>query len=144
MLIATGQPITAALLRSIYGTDWDTWTPVFTGTGGPTVIGSAGGEWRRVGEKTVIFSVQWTVAVAGTGSSFVTWTLPTAPARFRRWTFPGGNESAIGRPGLYAETFVGGTGAVVDRMRFNGNTNFVASMLEVGQIYQFSGLYREA
>lgn len=143
MLIAAGMRLTAQLLRAIYGTDWEDWTP--TVSGGGTAVLSAGGRWRRIGEKTVAFTVQWSVLTGGGGSSNVTWTLPTSPSRARRWIFTGGHEGgSVTRPGLYATTFTGGSGTTVDRIRFNGNNNFVGSMLEINQIYNFSGIYEEA
>lgn len=131
-----------ALATTAAGTEWDVWTPTFTGLGSGVM--SAGGRWRRTGKKTVLCTVQWSVTTAGTGSANVTFTLPTAPSRARRWTFVGGNEAGIGRSGLYAETFTGGTGTTVDRIRFAGNTSLVGSMLEGTQIYHFSGEYEEA
>lgn len=131
-----------ALATTATGTAWDTWTPTFTGIGSGVL--SAGGRWRRCGAKTVLFTLQITVTTAGTGSANVTWTLPTAPSRARRWTFVGGNEAGAVRPGLYSETFTSGTGNVVDRTRYSGHANFLGSMFESGQIYHFSGLYEEA
>lgn len=125
------------------GTAWADWTPTISG-GGSATFTSVGGRWRRTGVKTVAFTMQFNVVQGGSGSSFVTLTLPTAPSRARRWVFPGGQEAGNPRSGLYATTFTGGTGTTLDRIRFNGNSNFVGSMLEMNQIYSFSGVYEEA
>ncbi|MFG1800189.1 hypothetical protein ACGFI4_08450 [Micromonospora carbonacea] len=142
MIIASGQRVSAAFLRSIYGTDWDVWTPTITG-GGSGVF-SAGGRWRRIGEKTVIFAVNWTVTTAGTGTGSVSWTLPTAPSRARRWIFPGGHEIGTGKAGIYSTTFTGGTGTTVDRVRYGGATNLTGADMVINMLIQFSGIYEEA
>lgn len=142
MLIASGVPITAELLRAIYGTDWADWTPTISGGGAATY--SASGRWRRIGERTVAFTVQFSILVAGTGSSNVMWTLPTSPSRARRWVFPGAQEGGNAKVGLYAVTFTGGSGTTVDRVRHNGATNLVGTDLAAGAIFTFSGVYEEA
>lgn len=142
MIIATGQPVTAALLRSIYGTDWDTWTPTIGGGG--TATFSAGGRWRRIGEKTVTFTVNLSVTGVGSGAAPLSFTLPTPPARSRRWIFVGGHELGGIRNGLYGVTFTSGTGNVVDRLRYNGSTNLTGADMTVGMLIQFTGTYEEA
>ncbi|MER7164489.1 hypothetical protein ABT336_00200 [Micromonospora sp. NPDC000207] len=137
-LVVAGSPV---VTEDAFGS-WDSWVPTFSGLGLGAV--STSGRWARIARKTVSFTVNWTVTTTGTGSSNVTWTLPTAPSRARRWTFVGGHEAGIVRPGLYATTFTGGTGAVVDRMRFSGTSNVIGNMMESAQIYQFSGIYEEA
>ncbi|WP_431892650.1 hypothetical protein [Micromonospora haikouensis] len=142
MLIAAGQRITAALLRGIYGTDWDDWTSTIGGGG--SAVTTSTGRWRRIGEKTVAFTLNISVTTAGSGGSTVTWTLPTAPSRTRRWVFVGAAESGAALSGLHAVTFTGGSGAVVDRVRYGGATNLTGADLTLNKLLQFSGIYEEA
>ncbi|MFG1844918.1 hypothetical protein [Micromonospora carbonacea] len=142
MIIASGQRVTADFLRRVYGTDWDTWTPTVSGGGSATF--SAGGEWTRIGEKRVLFTVNFTVTATGSGAASLTWTLPTAPSRSRRWIFPGAAEG-ISWSGLHAVTFTSGSGLTVDRIRYAGATNLIGSALTATNIlFQFTGQYREA
>jgi hypothetical protein len=123
-------------------TEWASYVPNW-GNAGPATFSTRTGRWRRIGPKTVAFTIHVVVSGDGTGVADAVFTsLPTAPSRAVRQTFAGhvqGSNSGH----LQAVTFTSGTGVFVDRILRDG-TNLVGSAVDSGDIYTISGVYEEA
>lgn len=136
-ILATLAPVTA----------WATYTPTVSG-GGTATFSTRTGRWKRIGVKTVIFNAYFVVDSAGSGSTAVTFTLPTAPSRVVRQAFRGHAESPGGI--LQPVTFTGGSGNTVDRILYvrpGGSpeiANLTGADLTSGRIITISGTYEEA
>lgn len=122
-------------------TSWATYTPNWTNAGTGTFT-TRTGRWRRIGPKTVAFTIFVIINAAGSGAGEVETSLPTSPARTTRQTFAGHHQS--GNNGhLQAVTFTGGVGTAVDRILLDG-TNLLGSDLTAGALFTISGVYEEA
>lgn len=123
-------------------TEWASYVPNW-GNAGPATFSTRTGRWRRIGPKTVAFTIYVVVSGNGTGLVDEVFTsLPTAPTRAIRQTFSGHVEGSNNEQ-LQAVTFTGGTGVFVDRI-LRGGTNLVGSAVDAGDIYTISGVYEEA
>lgn len=130
---------------------YNTYTPAVTG-GGTVTWSTRTGWWQRVGGM-VFFTAYLVVNAAGSGASNVTITTPTNIDRTTRQIIPLHAEG-IFSAGLLsngnAVAFVGGSGAVIDRLRAsnNGATNADANItgadLLANGILTVTGWYREA
>lgn len=122
---------------------WSTWTPTWGG-GGTATFAPNSGRYKRIAPRTVVFQIYALVNVAGSGASNVTFTLPSDPTRAARHIFQGGHEAGADLVGLYAVAFTSGSGAAIDRIRYNGDTNVIGTDLTASRYLQFSGVYEEA
>lgn len=128
-------------------TSWASYTPNWSGAGSAT-FSTRTGRWRRIGPKTVVFSIYVVIGNAGSGSDPVSTSLPTAPSRAIRWTFPGHAQSSGAM--LQAVTFTGSTGTVVDRILYARPgaspelANLTGADCTSGRLFTISGIYEEA
>ena len=124
-----------------------TYTPTVTG-GGTATFSTRTGLWVRFHPRLVWFTAYFVVDTAGSGSTAVGFTLPTAPTRVVRQTFGGHAESPGGA--LRAVTFTGGSGNTVDRILYvrPGGSPEIANLtgqdLMAGRILTITGTYVEA
>lgn len=122
-----------------------TYTPTWAGLGTATLSTNTG--WYQKIGKMVMFHVKAVTSAAGSGSSNVTFTLPSTPETTtdQIWVMRYG-ENAIG----YAITFAGTATNVVDRLRIqDGATvgqvkNLVGSFITTGINININGWYWEA
>lgn len=132
-------------------TAWATYLPNVFGAGSGTFT-TRSGRWRRIGPKTVAFSVHFVMATDGSGALNVNIGLPSEPARTIRQTFSGYSEmpGAVLQAICYT-TAEGGTGVGTDRIivvnsSITGNLNGSSgnAPLTAGQEITISGVYEEA
>lgn len=140
----TGNFSVAGNISSADFTDWATYTPLWTNADGST-FATRTGRWKRIGKKTVAFSIYVDMATSGSGSGLVTTTLPTVPDRTIRQTFAGHSES----PGmvLQAITQTGGSGTTVERIlqvSATATNSLIGSDCVAGRLFTISGFYEEA
>lgn len=126
-------------------TPWTTFTPDPLGGGGSATYTVRTGRWKRNGDRTVTFTIEYIIGVAGSGSTKVTWKLPTMPNREVRWTFAGHSEN----PGSILQAILSGSGSgqVIDATLIvdaNTTNNLIGSQLSAGRVLTFSGTYEEA
>lgn len=138
--------------RIYQGNSPSTYIPTW-GNAGTAAFSSNTGTYWRLG-KVVFVTVYAVVSTAGSGTGNLTVTMPTNVSRATRQCLtvhsesngPGGSHLAGGE----VVFFVGGSGAVADRIRWDDNsaTNNEASVqgqdLLVGGIITIQGWYREA
>lgn len=124
-------------------TGWTAYTPAVV-NGGTVTWTTRAGRWKRIGEKTVAFSVLLEVAVAGSGTGVVGVDLPTNPSRAVRHVFAVSAENAVAQ--LHGLTFPSGTGATMERIRGGSGSggNLIGSDLTAGRIFTITGVYEEA
>lgn len=74
--LSVGQVLTAATMNSI-GAAWETWTPTYSASGGGTITTMTTNlaRYARI-QKIVFVELDCTVTNAGTGTGFLTFTLP--------------------------------------------------------------------
>lgn len=132
-------------------TNWTTYLPIVFGAGSGTFT-TRSGRWRRIGPKTVAFSVYFKMATDGTGTSNVNIALPTVPNRAIRQTIAGHSEG----PGAVLQAVIytsaeGGSGNLTDRILLTnsattGSLNGSAgnAPLMAGQECTITGVYEEA
>ena len=138
-------------LEASYESSFTTYTPVLTNFGTAT-FSTITGYWRYIGPKLVFVDIYIVVNAAGSGSTAMTITLPTSPYRTLRQLIPCAYEdmvSASANGGGSIICFVGGSGAVADRIRVSdpaSNTylNLDGADLRAGGIFHAQGIYREA
>jgi hypothetical protein len=130
--------------RIYQGNAPNTYTPTVAG-GGSATFTTRAGAWYRLG-KIIFLNIYIQVNAAGSGSSNVTITAPTTIDRTLRQTLPmnlEGSASIInGSATLMA--FLGGTGAVFDRVRAYDGTSLLGSDLTASMLLTVQGWYREA
>lgn len=129
--------------RFIADTGWKTYTPTVTG-GGTATWTLQIGRYKRVAEKSIMFSIFLDVNGAGSGSSNVQVALPSTPNRACRWVFPVSLESGVAISGAHGLVILGGSGAIIDRIRYAGASNLLGSDLNAGRLITISGVYEEA
>lgn len=127
------------------------YTPTITGQGSGT-FSVLTGRWARIAPKLVWFLAYWQVSVAGSGSTVLTVTTPTAPDRnFRQIiyaAFEGATTPSIRSASVWS--FTGGTGTTWDRIRWdtgstsNAQVNVGGSDLLANSTCIIQGTYMEA
>lgn len=130
-------------------TDWASYTPTWTGTGGATFSNNVG-RWQRIGPKSITFKFWAVVSTAGTGSANVQVTAPFSPSRVMNQmgilTVEGMPTPAL-RDGHWL-SFTSGTGTTLDRLRIDNGTgsvsNLVGSNLLTALAITGSGIIMEA
>lgn len=131
-------------------TAWANYTPTITG-GGTATFTNRLGYWKRIANKTVMYTAYIEVNAAGSGTSPVQYTLPTAPyrgptANIRQIAgiMHADNGTTATRINGEALIAAGGTGTTVDRLRLGDGTDLNGSQLTAGSSLTISGQYREA
>lgn len=125
-------------------TDWTVYTPAMQNIGS-AAFSTQTGFWRRTWTKDVEFNAYFVVSGNGTGTGNVGFQLPTNPYRTVRQRFSGvrGDGGRLAR--FQAVTFASGTANWVDRIVVSDATNYLEGAdLDAGDIYIFSGQYRES
>lgn len=137
--------IASAGYLDVADTPWTTFTPNITG-GGAATFTIHTGYYYKLG-KLVFVHAYFVVGTAGTGSTALTLTVPSAPFRStQRQSIPGqigGAATATNGP-CGALSFAGGSGANFDRITLASGANAVGTSLATGSIWTFDGWYREA
>jgi hypothetical protein len=129
---------------------WNTYTPV-VGNDGSATYTTLTGRWKRIAPLTIAFTVYMVVNAAGSGTSEINVTAPTNIDRATRQVVVGSIEGFSSNPLRDAQllSFVSGSGAVWDRVRFTSTTvggalvSMDGSQLQSGLILVFQGVYRE-
>lgn len=135
------------LLDQITQYDSDTFTsysPVITGGG--TATFTMTGWWQRIGQM-IFFTASAAVTAVGSGAATLSITGPVSIDRTTRQVVAGhidGTGSGINGTAALV-SFVGGAGAVFDRIRTDDGANITGVNLDtIGATLTFTGWYREA
>ena len=123
---------------------WTTYTPVVTG-GGTVTWTTITGRWQRLG-KIIFVEMYLDVNAAGSGATAITITGPVNIDRSLRQTMHADCDNIT--PALEGScsllSFIGGAGAVFDRLRGRDNTSVTGADLLAGALITVTGWYREA
>ena len=132
-------------LTVLGGTTWSAYTPTVGGAGSATWT-TRSGYYYRIG-KLVFLDIYLQVNGAGSGSSTVTVTAPSSIDRSLRQVMTV-NIEGTGIAGVDGPanlmTFLGGSGAVFDRIRVADNGSMSGSDLVASSLITIQGWYREA
>lgn len=133
---------------SLSTTTWTSYTPTWGGIGTGTLSRNVG--WYKKFGKIVHMEVYAVFALAGTGSSTVTVSLPSMPFRdgdgantTRQMVlahFSGADANGMG----WGMVLAGGTTAIFDQLKGFDNTTLVGSNFPPATIVTIQGWYREA
>lgn len=118
------------------------YTPVVTNGGTATFSTITG--WYYVTGDMVFFCAYLVTGTAGSGSSLLHVTSPTAVYRGTRQTVSLDRETSGGRVAGVATAFTTGSGAVWDRLTVGTGNNLEGSDLSAASIHTIQGWYRQA
>ena len=132
------------LARNFEANQWQTYTPLWTGSGTPT-FATRTGMWRRIGLETVLFTIRVKIGGdAGNGAGVVGSSLPTAPDRSVSWCFTGVASDGAATLNAVVE---GGSGNAIDyimKIKSADTGKLTGSDCTAGRTFIFTGVYREA
>jgi hypothetical protein len=128
----------------IYGGNaFTTYTPAVTG-GGTVTWTTRTGYYMKVG-KMVFVTMYFQVNAAGSGAATITIGLPSTPDRSLRQVLTVNTEGSASLNGVGSGmVFLGGSGAVIDRIRVYDGGSMGGSDLSAGTLLTIQGWYREA
>lgn len=130
-------------LTVLGGPTWTTYTPT-VGGGGLVTWTTRTGYYYKIG-KLVFLTIYLQVNGAGTGASTLTITAPSNIDRSLRQVLTVNVESSVTLNGAATlMAFLGGTGAVFDRIRMYDGGSMGGSDLSAGTLVTIQGWYREA
>lgn len=130
---------------AIADTTWQSYTPTITG-GGAATFTVRDGYFYELGD-LVFFQATWQVGTAGSGATAITVTAPVTIYRGgRRQSVPGSarDGSVAGAGPITGVCFVGGSGAVIDRVINSAGTDVTGALLTAGSIWTLEGWLRKA
>lgn len=135
---------TTGVATTYAGNSWNTYTPVVTG-GGTVTWTTITGRWQRIG-RIIFVEMYLQVNAAGSGATAITITGPVNIDRTIRQTLQADcdNITAAREGSCSLLSFIGGTGAVFDRLRGRDNVSVTGADLLANSIITVTGWYREA